>query len=112
MNYANFRDLYPRLIVGALILGLGLGNLASADDDADAIQQAKSLSRAFRSAAKQVLPTVVQVRTSSKPRAIDDRSGLQNPFKGTPFEDFFGPNVGFVVHNVMKVAFDNFLVKN
>jgi len=92
MSYASLRNQYPWLIVGTLIvgLGLGLGDLASADDDVNAIQQAKSLSRAFRSAAKQVLPTVVQVRTSSKPRPMDDRSGLQNPFKGTPFEDFFG----------------------
>jgi Leucine-rich repeat (LRR) protein len=29
-----------------------------------------------------------------------------------PFGSFFGPNVGFVVHDTMQVAFDNFLVKN
>ena len=59
-----------------------------AEEDANAVQQAKSLSRAFRSAAKAVLPTVVQVRTFNESRGGGShRPG--NPFEGTPFEDFY-----------------------
>lgn len=55
-----------------------------------AVQQANSLSRAFRAAAKKVLPTVVRVQTSTEPRRIEGRRQRgDNPFKGTPFEHFF-----------------------
>ena len=86
------RSRFVWLFAWTLIVGSGLGhqNSASADDDSNAIEQAKSLSRAFRAAAQKVLPTVVKVRTTTKPRRIDDQPGLDNPFKGTPFEDFFG----------------------
>ena len=60
-----------------------------ADEDADAVQQAKSLSRAFRSAAKAVLPTVVQVKTLSTTRGGGPYRP-RNPFQGTPFEDLYG----------------------
>jgi len=57
------------------------------------VAKAESLSRAFRSAAKQVLPTVVTVRASVKPKVIEGPRGRgdlrENPFEGTPFEDFF-----------------------
>jgi serine protease Do len=57
-------------------------------------QHAKALSQAFRGAADAVLPTVVTIETRSKPRAAANPRGRavprgQNPFKGTPFEDFF-----------------------
>ena len=57
-----------------------------AEGDEQAIAQANSLSRAFRAAAKSVIPTVVTVRTTTRPSA----SRGDNPLGGTPLEDFFG----------------------
>ncbi|NLY03122.1 MAG: Do family serine endopeptidase [Rhodopirellula sp.] len=68
---------------------------ACADDDAAAVQHAKSMSRAFRAAARDVLPTVVEVRTTTKPKpkaagpAAPRSRQEENPFRGTPIEDFF-----------------------
>ncbi|MEX2560411.1 MAG: trypsin-like peptidase domain-containing protein, partial [Pirellulales bacterium] len=70
-------------------------------------RQAHSLSEAFRHAAEVAVPTVVSIRTTTKPREFrgGDRRGNRrsqrvNPFEGTPFEDFFndddlffGPNI-------------------
>jgi serine protease Do len=57
------------------------------------LAKAESLSRAFRGAAKQVLPTVVTIRATSRPKTIENSrspgGSRENPFKGTPFEDFF-----------------------
>ncbi len=56
------------------------------------VEHAKSLSRAFRKAAESVSPTVVTVRSKTKAQAVkktDPRIKRENPFKGTPFEDFF-----------------------
>ncbi len=51
--------------------------------DRAAVAQAKNMSRAFRSAARKVLPTVVKIRTSTR------AEGGENPFRGTPFEGLF-----------------------
>ncbi len=73
---------------------------------AEARQQANTLSTAFRKAAEMAVPTVVTIETRSKPHVVRDLRGNkgdgnkrdedpfkgQNPFKGTPFEDFFGDN--------------------
>src|SRR3954469_2857962 len=56
--------------------------------DEGAVDQARTISRAFRKAATIALPTVVTIETSSKGRVIEGTDG-ENPFKGTPFEDFF-----------------------
>jgi len=56
--------------------------------DAEAIKQAKALSRAFRVAARKVIPTVVEVRTKTKPKPRP-KLRRENPFRGTPFEDLF-----------------------
>ena len=61
----------------------------------DSIAAATSLSKAFRHAAERATPSVVVVRSEAKPRKPITRRGEQpkgngdNPFKGTPFEDFF-----------------------
>jgi len=96
MRRAVNNDSRRRLLLVGLVAGLGLANLAwhgrvSAEDRA-AVAQAKSLSQAFRGAAKKVMPTVVQIETSVKPRRIEmpgKRTPGENPFKGTPFEEFF-----------------------
>jgi serine protease Do len=60
---------------------------------ADALEHASSLSRAFRHAAEIATPSVVVVRSEMKARRVGvergPRGGGENPFKGTPFEDFF-----------------------
>jgi serine protease Do len=50
---------------------------------------AKALSRAFRKAAEAAVPTVVKITTHSKPQTAQGRARRGNPFRGTPFEDFF-----------------------
>ncbi len=63
--------------------------------------QAEGLSAAFRSAAHAVLPTVVTIETRTKPKQIRSKGKApeggqrENPFKGTPFEDFFDENTPF-----------------
>jgi serine protease Do len=66
---------------------------------AEARHQANNLSTAFRKAAEMAVPTVVTIETRTKPHVAKDLRGKkdgddpfhgQNPFKGTPFEDFFG----------------------
>ncbi len=52
--------------------------------DQQAIDQANNLSRAFRAAAKSVIPTVVTVRTTTQPSSSGD-----NPLGGSPLEDLF-----------------------
>jgi len=96
------------LLSWALIgrVGQGQQNAAPSAADAQAIEQAQSLSRAFRAAAKQVLPTVVEVRTTIKPSepTVDRQFRSENPFKGTPFEDFFGDDLpGFNFRGVPNV---------
>ena len=70
---------------------------------AEARHQANTLSTAFRKAAEMAVPTVVTIETRTKPQVARDPRGNkdkgdqdpfrgQNPFKGTPFEDFFGDN--------------------
>ncbi len=81
---------YALPIICVLIAAVGLGRYGTTQADEEAIKQANALSRAFRSAAKKVLPTVVKVRTTTKSRQIKGQFQGKNPFKGTPFEEFFG----------------------
>jgi len=62
---------------------------ARAEEAQDA---AKSLSKAFRAAAHKVIPTVVKIKSISKAKRVEglpEAARGQNPFKGTPFEDYF-----------------------
>ncbi len=81
-------------VFAAVIISGIFYEVAAAQQDEktpDAIQQANSLSHAFRSASGKVLPTVVTIRTAVIPRQDERSSRVQgrNPFQGTPFEDFF-----------------------
>ena len=90
MSQARTRNRAAGLIVVSLVagslltwtlitsIGQGQPNVAAGDNGARAIQQAESLSRAFRAAAAQVRPTVVKVTTRTKPPSTTDgrfRSG-------------------------------------
>jgi serine protease Do len=87
-------------IVGTIALGSAIwqgvvGQDASPASDPNGLAKAEGLSRAFRAAAKRVIPTVVKVISTTESRVIDDQRGDtlgENPFKGTPFEDFFDDN--------------------
>jgi serine protease Do len=75
---------------------------------AEALSHATALSKAFRHAAEHATPSVVVVRSETKARKAPPRAdrrgggggGGENPFKGTPFEDFFrdGMPEGFDFH--------------
>jgi len=83
---------------------LGIAAHARADETAataEALMHANSLSKAFRHAAEQAIPSVVVVRSETKAKKVASGRGQrqgqrqgperggENPFKGTPFEDFF-----------------------
>ena len=78
--------------VSAAVWVLCAGFAAAQDHETGkAIQQANSLSHAFRSASGKVLPTVVTIRTSINPSKSEQpgRPHSRNPFQAAPFEDFF-----------------------
>jgi serine protease Do len=76
---------------------------ARAQDDEGAAK-GKSLSKAFRTAAHKVIPTVVKIKNIAKGKRVEgltDSTNGENPFRGTPFEDLFdGENLppGFKFH--------------
>lgn len=63
--------------------------------NSEAKQHAEGLSTAFRAAAKEVIPSVVTIRTMTTPHRTErgaergNRPRVPDQFKGTPFEDFF-----------------------
>jgi serine protease Do len=60
--------------------------------DQNGAAKGKELSKAFRAAAHNVIPTVVKIKNISKGKrveGVDSRSRADNLFRGTPFEDFF-----------------------
>ncbi len=76
----------------ALFMVVLIPSLAGGDEDRQAIEQAKSLSRAFRAASQRVLPTVVKVQTASTTETgqVGERENRN------PLDDFFGnPTPGF-----------------
>ena len=89
------------LIVLGLVAAIGLGGAvwqgvvgqeSASVSESNGLAKAESLSRAFRAAAKRVIPTVVKVISTTNPRVAEEDQGdslRENPFKGTPFEDFF-----------------------
>ena len=81
----------------------------SPDDAKRAKASAKDLSTAFRVAADQMLPSVVMIQTTAEVTPMAERGQRrpnagpgENPFEGTPFEDFFRqfPGHGFGMEGV------------
>ena len=105
-----------RAIVGGLAMSAAFAAaaltavIARAEESAataEALSHATALSKAFRNAAERATPSVVVVRSETKARKAPPRGdrrggggGGENPFKGTPFEDFFrdGMPEGFDFH--------------
>ncbi|HEY2838674.1 MAG TPA: Do family serine endopeptidase [Pirellulales bacterium] len=94
-------------LVAAGVIGLGstawLGHSAAEDapvpataQNKDAQNYAKSLSRAFRAAAEASMPSVVTITSQTKAQQVSGNLKIpqgENPFKGTPFEDYFKDQV-------------------
>ena len=79
-------------VIAALSLGAASVSSQLVAAESDAVSGAKSLSFAFRAAVDKVKPTVVKITTLAKPRSGRSGAGTEsreNPFKDTPFEDFF-----------------------
>ena len=84
--------------VVAAVVSAAFSVPAAAEDataTAEAVAHATALSKAFRHAAENATPSVVVVRSEAKARPAAQGRNRQrqgaddNPFKGTPFEDFF-----------------------
>jgi serine protease Do len=77
------------------MLSLGSSVVSAAEPASSAtLDQANALSRAFRKASNVAMPSVVTIRSKTKAKVVRGERNLpqENPFKGTPFEDFFGDN--------------------
>ena len=99
------RTLVLLALIGLLAVGASHWQTGAVGQEKPAIKagqvhQAEQLSAAFRHAAEVAMPSVVTVHsktkgqvakhTKVKPHAKGEEG--DNPFKGTPFEDFFGGN--------------------
>jgi serine protease Do len=77
------------LLATAFAIALPAVPTASADEAVQtALAHASALSTAFRHAAEIATPSVVLVRSTSKPKTQRQRRG-ENPFRGTPLEEMF-----------------------
>ncbi|MBI2825183.1 MAG: Do family serine endopeptidase [Planctomycetia bacterium] len=97
------RFLAALAVAGVLVAGAAVWHGQTIAEDKPVAQtpeqqrghsHAKELSRAFRAAAEATIPSVVTI--TSQTRASQVRGNLrgENPFKGTPFEDYFGDRGG------------------
>jgi serine protease Do len=86
-------------LVAALGLGAALQRSGAIGDEPrnkeinpTALRHAEELSDAFANAAQVAMPSVVTIRSKTKPHALARGRSVpkgENPFKGTPFEDLF-----------------------
>jgi serine protease Do len=85
--------------MGANLFNLGQvigtpGEAAQVQIDANTLEAALDLQEAFTSVAEAVNPAVVQIRSEVTAQSRQQGNGGGNPFEGTPFEDFFDPDLG------------------
>jgi serine protease Do len=93
------RILVPLALLAALGAGLAIersgaiGEEPRKEVNPASLRHAQELSEAFNNAADIALPSVVTIRSKIKARPVAKGRGTtprgENPFKGTPFEDFF-----------------------
>ena len=94
----------PRIVILAALLaacGAGLaiersgaiGEEPKKEVNTAALRHAQELSEAFNNAADIAMPSVVTIKSKVKAHPVTKGRGTtprgENPFKGTPFEDFF-----------------------
>ena len=92
-NRRRFSVAAALLAAATLSLTLPAVTIAADPAAADPVAAANALSRAFRDAAGKATPSVVVVRSETKARNVTSNGNgqgrMDNPFRGTPFEDFF-----------------------
>jgi serine protease Do len=98
-KFSGFRLLAALALVGAVGLGIAIersgatSNAAVKEVNPTTLRHVQQLSEAFHDAAAVALPSVVTIRSKSKAQPVANGRGRmpegENPFKGTPFEDFF-----------------------
>ena len=104
LAYGGLRlGILPLAIMLSTLLGVSAGARGDETATAEAMMHANSLSKAFRHAAEHAIPSVVVVRSETKAKKVAanrgqrqgqrQQQGGENPFKGTPFEDFFKDGV-------------------
>jgi serine protease Do len=86
-------------------LGTNVAQAQAAPVDPQTMKHATALSRAFRNAAEVAMPSVVTIRSKTRAKVVRQTPQLkpgENPFKGTPFEDFFNEHgrEGFALPNM------------
>jgi serine protease Do len=82
----------PAAVAAVALIGSAVSQQRTTETvtDPSAVGHAEALSSAFRSAAHAVLPTVVKIKARINERRVLRGNGPnENPFRGTPFEDFF-----------------------
>jgi serine protease Do len=93
LGAGSLRSRAMRAVVAAVAATALIAAPTAAEESvAEAIGHATALSKAFRHAAEVATPSVVVVRSETKPRPAAARRPRQrgdNPFRGTPFEGMF-----------------------
>lgn len=80
------------ILLFAPLLAVGTATYAQEPINGASRAHAEGLSVAFRNASNRAKPAVVKIITKTKARV--ERRQVDNPFRGTPFEDFFGDEFG------------------
>ncbi len=101
MSASRLRN-HPRIVVALSLLAAvvavtawqhtgAIGQEPQPKANPEALRHANMLSEAFNHAADVAMPSVVTIhsKTKSQPVARNRGNGEANPFKGTPFEEFF-----------------------
>jgi len=80
-----------------MLIIASLGVSANWADEASDIASAKTLSRAFRAVSQRIIPTVVKIKTTIRPRTFRSDSALpgSNRQPDSPFENFSDKAPGF-----------------
>jgi serine protease Do len=98
-KFSGFRLLAALSLVGAVGLGIAIersgatNNAAIKEVNPTTLRHVQQLSEAFHDAAAVAMPSVVTIHSKSKAQPVANGRGRlpegENPFKGTPFEDYF-----------------------
>ncbi len=106
-KFHGYRLLAAVALVSAVGLGVVIQRSGAIGDEPRAtevnpttLRHAEMLSEAFHNAADIAMPSVVTIHSKMRAQpVVNNRGGNlpqgENPFKGTPFEDFFKGNKGF-----------------
>ena len=99
-KFHGYRALAVVALIAAVGLGFALDRSGAIGDEPrareinpTALRHAEQLSEAFHAASDIAMPSVVTIHSKSKAQRVSHGGGSfprgENPFKGTPFDDFF-----------------------